>query len=152
MALSDMYEDQQLYLKTIFAYFREHAKWPPHRYLEQWFFQYYSTLDIEEIVQSLPAEFTSPINFNALTDSKATLNIFSIYQNWGQVEELATFLHVLELCVDTYYRTFDGKLIISNTVIAQYYPLWHAMAIKKVGLLLEQEKDIWSIFTSPDSE
>jgi hypothetical protein len=55
MALSELNDDQQLYLQTVFDYFRGHAKWPTHRYLEQWFFQYHPNLDIEEVVQSLPS-------------------------------------------------------------------------------------------------
>jgi len=44
MALSELNDDQQLYLQTVFDYFRGHAKWPTHRYLEQWFFQYHPNL------------------------------------------------------------------------------------------------------------
>jgi hypothetical protein len=152
MALSELNDDQQLYLQTVFDYFRGHAKWPTHRYLEQWFFQYHPNLDIEEVVQSLPSGFTSPINFSIMVDSKATLNFFSIYQNWGSVQELDTFIRVLELCVDTYYRSSDGKFSISSKVIAEINPLWHEWDIRKVGLLLLQERGIWSSFAGPDDE
>ena len=149
--LPELNEDQRLYLQKIFDYFREHLKWPTHRYLELWFFQTHPNLDIEEVAQSLPGGLTSPVDLRN-DNSKAILNVSSIYQNWGTVQELDAFVRVVELCVDTYFRSPDGKPRISSNIIAENNPLWHEWAIRKVGLLLEQETLIWSSFAGPDDK
>jgi len=66
--------------------------------------------------------------------------------------QLDTFIRVLELCVDTYYRSSDGKFSISSKVIAEVNPLWHEWDIRKVGPLLLEERGIWSSFAGPDDE
>src|SRR6266705_4657242 len=139
MALLELTDDQRVYLQTIFDYFRGNIKWPTHRYLEQWFFQKHPNLDIEEVVQSLPSGVTSPINFSIMVDSKATLNVSSIYQIWGSGQELDAFVRVVELCVDIYFRSPDGKPSISSKDITEYNPLLHEWVIRKVGLLLAEE-------------
>ena len=148
MELSD---DQRLYLQTIFDYYRGHGEWPTHGYLERWFFQWHPNLDIEEVVQSLPGGFTNPVNLE-IANSKATLTVSAIYQIWESSQELDAFVQVIELCVSTYFHSSDGKPRISSKDIAQVNPLWHEWAIRKVGLLLEQETLIWSSFASPDNE
>jgi hypothetical protein len=142
-------DNQRLYLQTIFDYFREHGEWPTHRYLEHTFYHTHPDLDIEEVVQNLPDGLTSPVDLRN-DSSKATLNVSSIYQIWGSEKELDTFVHVIELCVDTYFRSSDGKPRISSNDIAQYNLQWRKMAIRKVGWLLLQELGIWSSFAEPD--
>jgi len=151
MAPSDLSDDQRLYLQTIFDYFRGNLKWPTRRYLEQWFFLANPNLDIEEVIQSLPSGFTNPVNFG-IVDSKATLTVSAIYQIWGSVQELSAFIQVVEYFVNMYYHSPDGKPRISSNDIAQINQLWHEWAIRKVGLLLQQETDVCSNFTGPNDD
>src|SRR5260370_10920047 len=151
MALLELNDDSRLYLQTVFDYFREHGEWPTHRYLEHWFFQAHPDLDIEEVVQSLPSGLTSPVDLMD-AGSKATLTVSSIYQIWGPVQELDTFVHVVELCVDAYVSSLDGKPRISSNDIVQNNPQWREVAIRKVGLLLLKQTLIWSQFAGPNNE
>jgi hypothetical protein len=151
MALLELNDDSRLYLQTIFDYFRGLGEWPTHRYLEQRFFLMHPNLDIVEVVQSLPSGFTNPVNLG-IADSKATLTVSAIYQIWGSAQELDDYIQVIELCVSTYFHSSDGKPRITSKDIAQIYPLWHEWAIRKVGLLLEQETLIWSSIAGPDNE
>ena len=72
-------DEQRFYLQAIFDYFREDGKWPTHKYLERQFIHTHPDLDIEEIVQSLPAGLTNPVRY-VDTDSKAILTVPAMYQ------------------------------------------------------------------------
>jgi hypothetical protein len=151
VAFAELNDDQRLYLQTIFGYFCEYGKWPTHQYLDQLFLQTHPELDIEEIGQSLPRGLTDPMKmWNA--DSKATLTASAIYQCWGSVQELETFVQVIELCVDTYMTALGEDVRISSDDVARYHPLWKESAIHKVGSLLSLEHGIWSIFMGPEDD
>lgn len=147
----DLTNEQRLYLQAIFDYFREYGKWPTHTYLERQFIHIHPDLDIEEIAQSLPAGLTSPVDLlNA--ESKATLTVPAIYQCWDTVQELNTFVSVIEICVETYFNSEGETRSLSSADLARDNPTWRENAIRKVGLLLYGEPRIWSTFTGPDNE
>jgi uncharacterized protein (TIGR02391 family) len=144
-------DEQRLYLQAIFDYFREYGKWPTHTYLERQFIQTHPDLDIEEIAQSLPAGLTNPVDL-LNTESKATLSVPAIYQCWGSVQELSTFVSVIEICVKIFFKTGIETRSLSNADLARDNPIWRENAIRKVGLLLYGEPNIWSTFAGPDQE
>jgi len=94
---------------------------------------------------------TNPVDLRN-DNSKAILNVSSIYQIWGSGQELDAFVRVVELCVDIYFRSPDGKPRISSKNITEYNPLMHEWVIRKVGLLLAEESLIWSSFAGPDDK
>ena len=115
--------EQRLYLQAIFDYFREYGKWPTHTYLEQQFIRTHPDLDIEETVQSLPAGLTSPVDLlNA--ESKATLTVPAIYQCWDSVQELNTFVSIIEICVETYFNSEGETRSLSSADLARDNPTW----------------------------
>jgi uncharacterized protein (TIGR02391 family) len=151
MESSNLTDEQRLYLQAIFDYFREYGKWPSHTYLERQFIHTHPDLDIEEIAQSLPGGLTSPVElWNA--DSKATLTVPAIYQCWGSVQELNTFVCVIEICVETYFNSGGEMQSLSSADLARNNPTWRDIAIRKVGLLLLGETSTWSTFAGPDNE
>jgi uncharacterized protein (TIGR02391 family) len=143
--------EQRLYLQAILNYFREYGKWPTHKHLERQFIRTHPDLDIEEIVQSLPDGLTSPVDlWNA--ESKAALTVPAIFQCWGSVQELNTFVSVIEICVETYFNSEGETRSLSSVDLARDNPIWRDNAIRKVGLLLLGEGVIWSTFTGPDDK
>ena len=144
-------EEQRLYLQAIFDYFREHGKWPTHKYLERQFLRTYPDLDIEEIGRSLPNGLTSSVDLRN-DDSKAVLTVPALYQHWGPIQELDTFVRVIEMCVETYFSSGGETQSLSSADLARNNPLWRDAAIRKVGLLLYGEAPLWSTFVGPDNE
>ena len=144
-------DEQRLYLQAIFDYFREYGKWPMHTYLERQFLHTHPDLDIEEIAQSFPAGLTSQMD-SWNTESKAILFVPAIYQFWGSVQELSTFVLVIERCVETYFNSGGEMRSLSSADLARDNPTWRDNAIRKVGLLLQGEPRIWSTFAGPDND
>lgn len=144
-------DEQRLYLQAIFDYFREHGKWPTHKYLERQFIRTHPDLDIEEIGRSLPNGLTSQVELWNV-DSKAILTVPAIYQLWGPIQELDTFVRVIEMCVETYFSSGGETQSLSSADLARDNPLWRDIAISKVGLLLYGEALLWSTFAGPDNE
>lgn len=147
----DVTDEQRLYLQAIFDYFREYGKWPTHTYLERQFLRTHPDLDIEEIAQSFPAGLTSQVD-SLNTESKAILTVPAIYQFWGSVQELSTFVLVIETCVENYYSSGGEMRSLSSADLARDNPTWRDIAIRKVGLLLLGEPRIWSTFAGPDND
>ncbi len=147
----DLTDEQRLYLQAIFDYFREYGKWPTHTYLERQFLRTHPDLDIEEIAQSFPAGLTSQVD-SLNTESKAILTVPAIYQFWGPVQELSTFILVIETCVENYYSSGGETRSLSSADLARDNPTWRDNAIRKVGLLLLGEPRIWSTFAGPDND
>ncbi len=151
MESMNLTNEQRLYLQAILNYFREYGKWPTHKHLERQFIRTHPDLDIEEIVQSLPDGLTSPVDlWNA--ESKAALTVPAIFQCWGSVQELNTFVSVIEICVETYFNSEGETRSLSSVDLARDNPIWRDNAIRKVGLLLLGEGVIWSTFTGPDDK
>ncbi len=144
-------DEQRLYLQAIFDFFREHGIWPTHKYLEGQFLQTHPDLDIEEIAQSLPDGLTSHVELWNV-DSKAILTVPAIYQIWGPVQELNTFVRVIEICVELYFNSGGETPSLSSTDLARDNPTWRGNAIRKVGLLLLSEPRIWTSSVGPASE
>ena len=144
-------DEQRLYLHAIFDYFREYGKWPTHTHLERQFLRTHPDLDIEEIAQSFPAGLTSQVD-TLNPESKAILTVPAIYQFWGSVQELSTFVLVIERCVETYYNSGGETRSLSSADLARDNPTWRDNAIRKVGLLLLGEPRIWSSFSGPDND
>lgn len=151
METINLTEDQRLYLQAIFDYFREQGKWPTLKYLEGIFLRTHPDLDIEEIAQSLPDGLSSHVEFWN-PESKVILTIPAIYQCWGLVQELNTFLGVLEMCVGLYFNSGGESPTLSSADLARDNPTWRENAIRKVGLLLLSEPHIFSSAAGPDSE
>lgn len=151
MEATNVTDEQLLYLQAIFDYFREYGKWPTHTYLDRQFIRTHPDLDIEEIVQSLPAGHTNPVDLLNV-DSKAILTVPAIYQYWGPVQELSTFVLVIETCIENYYSSGGETRSLSSADLARDNPTWTENTIRKVGLLLLGEPRIWSTFAGPDNE
>jgi uncharacterized protein (TIGR02391 family) len=105
---------------------------------------------IEELVQNLPSGLTNEVSLGYL-DSKAYLTVPGVYQCQGFRQLLDAFVNVIEICVDTYFRSPDEQPRISSDTIKRYYPLWREPAIHKVGLLLQAEPGIWFSFSEGDN-
>ena len=85
-------------------------------------------------------------------DSKAILTVPAIYQYWGPVQELSTFVLVIETCIENYYSSGGETRSLSSADLARDNPTWTENTIRKVGLLLLGEPRIWSTFAGPDNE
>ena len=144
-------DEQRLYLQAIFDYFREHGKWPTHQYLERQFIRTHPDLDIEEIARGLPHGLTNEVEFWNV-DSKAFLTVPAIYRIWGPVQELDTFVRVIEICVELYFNSGGEAHSLSSADLTRDNPTWRGNAVRKVGLLLLSEPRILISAAGPDSE
>lgn len=151
MEAINLTDEQRLYLQAIFDYFREQGKWPVVKYLEGKFLRTHPDLDIEEIAQSLPDGLTYHVDFWN-PESKVMLTVPCIYQCWGSVQELNTFVRVIEICVALYFNSGGEKQTLSSSDLARDYPTWRENAIRKVGYLLLSEPRIWFSSTEPNNE
>src|SRR2546421_10978210 len=97
---------QGLYLQVIFDYFQTESRWPTHKYLERQFIQTHPDIYIDELVQSLPSGLTNAVSLSYL-DSKAYLTVPGMYQCQGSMVYLDAFVNVIEICVNTYFKSPD---------------------------------------------
>src|SRR6266852_1872825 len=139
-------DDQRLYLQAIFDYFNTNGEWPTGRYLEQTLFQTHPDLDVDEVSSSIPEDIT-PV----LSNGKVILSVPAIYLCQGSANLLRTFVSVIRLCFDIYTRSPDDRRPhISSNDLTSHYPLWRNLSIRKVGLLLQLEHEIFTPCTTDD--
>src|ERR1700687_53498 len=95
-------DNQHLYLQTIFDYFQKEGRWPIHKFLERSFIRTDPDLDIEEVVNSLPAGLTNPVNLNDL-NSKAYLSVPAVYLCENSTQILDNFIRLIQHCAEIFF-------------------------------------------------
>lgn len=143
-------EDHYLYLQRILDWLQQQNQWPTYHELDQWFDYYHPHLDIEVIWKSLPPGLTNSMDLNQ-PESRATLTVPTIYLLNNNRNVLTPFLEVIKVCVNTYLHSANEKLEISSIKLIQQNSSWWDIGVYHAGWLLQEEPDIWSSFSRPDS-
>ncbi len=134
-------EQQQLYLQTIFDYFREKAEWPTYRYVDKKLFVD-QDLDAKEISASLPNGFANGFRFDSDLDNQAILSLEAIRICNGSEGDLADFLQAVRFLVEIYKKSEEDNPLVTNADLKNQLSIADK-AVARVGKLIAGESILW---------
>jgi hypothetical protein len=153
VVLPELNDDQRLYLKTIFDYFHNEGKWPTYLWVENAILQTHpgkgSEFDLVEMGKSLPDNFATGFSFNHQYGQEAVL-IAPVLNYFPEAkEEMADFIKAVRFCVEMINTSLEEHPEITSEDLSSQLHM-QPLAIRKIGLLLQYEPDIFNGSASND--
>ncbi len=147
VVLPELNDDQRLYLKTIFDYFHKEGKWPTYLEVENTILQTHpekrSEFDLAEMGKSLPDNFATGFSFNHQYGQEAAF-IAPVLSYFPEAkEEMDDFIRAVRFCVEKVNTSVEELPEITNEDLSSQLHM-QPLAIRKMGLLLQYEPDIFN--------
>ncbi len=131
-------EDQRLYVQTVFDFFRDDARWPTYRQVEQILRKINRRLNIDDITKELPDGYANSFALHHNLDEEAILSLKAIKECQNSEEVLKDFIKAMGLFADMYYEANIDQMKATGADVHYKFQMPEA-SVERVGKLLKAE-------------